>query len=120
MRTARAVGAETAARTGAPIIAAFCTISIEIAARQHYESLARARALAGERASELVERIVAPDVLAQGDQPALGLIEAGGMHGARLMIEHLHGRERLDRGHDLVRREAYDPRRPWAADASLR
>ena len=73
-----------------------------------------------ESAGELVERVVASDILAKRNQPALGLVEAGGMHRARLVVQHLEGRERLDRGHDLGGREDAALADFWAAGASPR
>jgi hypothetical protein len=75
------------------------------AARQHHQTLARAHVTTGESADELVERVMAPDILAQSYEPAIGLIDAGGMHRARLVVQRLHGGERLDGSHDLFRSE---------------
>ena len=103
MRTAKAVGADTATSTGAPIIADFCTISIETRLVSTTSPDRARSAVAGESAGELVERVVAADILSHRDQAALGLPEAGGMHRPRLLVQHLQREQRLDRGHDLVR-----------------
>ena len=105
IRTASAVGAETATSRGAPIIAAFCTISIEIRLVSTTRPWRALAPVAGQDAGQLVERVVATDILAKRNQAALGFVEAGGMHCARLVVQHLEGGERLDRGHDLVRGE---------------
>ena len=85
VRTASAVGAETATMTGAPIIAAFCTISTETRLVSSTMPCAAVDAVARQRAGELVERVVAADVLAQRDnalRPAPA--EGRGVHGAGL------------------------------------
>src|SRR5665811_1868601 len=75
------------------------------AARQHDEPLFGRRAIFGQRAGQLVERIVTADVFAHGNQVSLRVPEARGMYGAGLAIEVLPGKERIDRRHDLVRRQ---------------
>ena len=73
-------------------------------------------AVARQRADELVERVVASDVFAHGDEPAAGLPECRGMDRARLPVELLARRQRLERAHDLGRRKgialAHARRRP--------
>ena len=67
-------------------------------------------------AGELVERIVPADIFAHGDQSGLRAPKCRGMHGARLPVQLLPGRQRIERPHDLGRRKdgpvAHAPRRP--------
>ena len=70
IRTASAVGAETATISGAPIAAVFCTISTETRlVSSTMPSLGGNLALR-QRAGQLVERVVAADILAQRDDAA--------------------------------------------------
>ena len=72
VRTASAVGADTATTTGAPIAAAFCTISTETRLVSSDHAVCAGNASPRQRAGELVERIVAADILAQRDEAAAG------------------------------------------------
>ena len=67
---------------------------------------AAGHALRGQRAGELVQRIVASDILAQDHVMVAGPEKAGGMGGTRCVIEDLRCAELLDRGADLIRRKA--------------
>ena len=56
----------------------------------------------GQRAGELVERIVAADILARLDDALAGNVEAGGMNRAGLGMQRLDLRQKLDRLNDVV------------------
>ena len=66
---------------------------------------------------------MASDVLAHGDEAAARIEEAGAMHCARLAVQLLQGKQRIDRRHDLVRREhksaVYFRRRSHRLDQAL-
>ena len=87
MRTASAVGAETATIIGAPIAADFCTISSRYAAGQHDNALARGRSFACQRAGKFVQRIVTTDILAHGNQAACWVPETCGVYRTGLLIK---------------------------------
>ena len=93
MRTASAVGAETATMMARADGGGFLHHLDRHAARQQHHALLCRRALAGKRTGKLVERVVAPDVLAHGDKTALGIEEAGAMHGACLAVQLLQGKQ---------------------------
>ena len=83
MRTASAVGAETAADDdGRADGSRFLYHLDRHAARQQHHALLRGRTLSRQRAGKLVEGVVASDVLAHGDEAAARIEEAGAMHRA--------------------------------------
>ena len=102
VRMASAVGAETAMMNGAPIAAVFCTISTETLRRDDDRAGGAVDAGLGERAGQLVQRIVAADILARHHDALAGKIEAGGVHRAGLGMQRLHLRQQLDRAHDIA------------------
>ena len=104
MRTANAVGADTATSTGAPIIADFWTISMETRL-VNTTSPDRALAPSGEGPGKLVERVMAADILSDRNEAALRLPETGRVDGMGLAVQELQREQRVDGGHDLVGRE---------------
>ena len=90
VRMASAVGAETAMMTGAPIAAVFCTISTETRRGDDDRAGRAVDAGPGQRADQLVERIVAADILARQHDALAGQVEAGGVHRAGLGMQRLH------------------------------
>ena len=120
MRTASAVGADTATTTGAPSIAAFCTISTEMRLDSSSSPSATGNAIARQCTRQLVERIVPADILAQCDETALRMPEGGGMHRVRLLVELLRSGKRRHRGVDRSRVEARRRKRCAAACAPHR
>ncbi len=84
VRTASAVGADTATMTGMPMAAAFWIISIDSRLVTTPKPPFRVRARARQAPSELVERVVTADVLAQRDEPLLRRTEGRGVHRAGL------------------------------------
>ena len=102
MRTASAVGAETATMMGAPMASGFLHHLDRDAARQQHHALLRGRALARERAGKLVEGVVASDVLTHGNEAAARIEEAGAVHRTGLAVQLLQRKQRVDRRHDLV------------------
>ena len=102
VRTASAVGAETATMTGAPIAAVFCTISTETRLVSSTMPPLAATPAARQRAGELVERIVAADILAQRDDAVRRRPERRGVDGAGLDVDRLQRRDGRHRRHDLL------------------
>ena len=105
----------SAARTGAPARAAFCTSSKRNPARHHDDPPASAPIPlpAASAPDQLVERIVPPDILARRDQPAPLHPEARPVHAVRLRVEALRPIERRHRRRHLLGRQAQlrlDPR----------
>ena len=78
------VGAESATSVDAPKIAALATISNEQRLVMTKKPSAGATPLRDERADQFVERIVPPDILAQGDDRAVAIAPGGAMDRARL------------------------------------
>ena len=76
VRTASAVGADTATMSGAPIAAVFCTNLDRNPAGQQYDALGGGNFGERQRAGELVERVVAADILAQATMPCAGVQNA--------------------------------------------
>ena len=103
MRTASTVGADTATSIEAPIIAVFCTISklarLVTQTKPWLASVPRTR----HRTDQLVERVVAADVLAQQQRLAVGAAPGGGVRGAGGLLQRLRAR---------ATRAARGPRRP--------
>ena len=95
IRTASAVGAETATISGAPMAAVFCTISTETRLVSSTMPSLAETALLRQRAGELVQRIVAADILAQRDDAARRRPERRGMHRAGFDIDRLQRRDAL-------------------------
>ena len=91
VRTASAVGAEMAAMTDAPMRAAFCTSSTETRLVISTTPEDPAIALPRQRARELVERIVASNILAHDQRSGRRIPKGGGVHRARLLVELLRG-----------------------------
>ena len=91
---------------GEPIAAVFCTISTETRLVTTTAPLGARDAASRKRAGELVERIVASDILARFDDALARHIEARGMNRAGLGVQGLHLRQKLDRLHDVARRSA--------------
>ena len=86
--TARSDGAETAARIGTPATAAFWTISkLDPSGHQHDPIVERQRSGQHCAADQLVERVVAADVLAEHDQGA-GRVEQSGRVEPAGRLEH--------------------------------
>jgi hypothetical protein len=73
--------------------------------RQKYNAGAPIDVPSGERADELVEGIVTPDVFANFDDSFARLPECGGMDGAGLVIEQLRRRQDGHRRRDCLQRE---------------
>ena len=103
MSIASAVGAETATMTGAPMVAAFCTISTEIRLDSRTSPSAAGTAGAGQRTGQLVQGVVPADILPQRDQAPFGGPEGGGVDGAGGGIQRLRG------GHGLHGRPGSSP-----------
>ena len=76
------------------------------AAGQHHDAFGSVGAFARERTGELVQSIVTANVLAHGNEAVGGIEEASAMHRAGLAVQRLQGEQRLDRRHDLSRRDA--------------
>ena len=101
VRIASAVGADTAMMKDAPIAAVFCTISTETLEVTTTAPVVPSTRLSGQRPGQLVERIVAADILARLDDALAGNVEARGMHRAGLRMQRLDLRQKLDRLHDV-------------------
>ena len=100
MRTANAVGAEIATNGGAPMLAVFCTNSTET--RLVSYAVGGGQAFDGQVTGELVERIVASDILAHGHNAARRRPERSRMHRAGLDIDGLQRRNGGHRRYDRV------------------
>ena len=118
-RSASAVGADTATTIGAPITAAFCTISTDTGLVRRTTPRVAGTAARRQRAGEFVERIVAPDVLAQGNQAGSRLPISCGMDRTRLPVDGLTGRQQAI-APAIASADIRDSSRPGAADASPR
>ncbi len=89
--TASEVGALTPTSTGAPATAHFCTSSNESRPLTHTSAGMQRHGAGGQaRADDLVERVVAPDVLAQDDQLAGRVEQRGRVQAARALEAGLH------------------------------
>ncbi len=89
VRTASAVGAETATRIGTPIGGRLLHQFDRQPAGQEDDAAAAAYAGPRQRAGQLVEGIVAADVLAQRDDPCRRGQKRGGVDGVGLAVERL-------------------------------
>ena len=89
VRTASAVGADTATISGAPIAAVFCTISTETRLVSNTMPSLAETSLLRQRAGELVERVVAADILAQRHEAVRRRPECRRMHRAGLDVDLL-------------------------------
>ena len=105
VRTASAVGAETATISGAPMTAVFCTISTDTRLVSNTMPFSRDTAPRSSAPRELVERVVAADVLAHRDETRIRAPECRSVHRARLPVELLAWAQRIERPHDLGRRK---------------
>ena len=105
VRTASAVGAEIATMNGNAEAGGLLHHLHRHPAGQDDHAGAADDMLARERAAELVQRIVASDVLAQRDELPARLPERRGVDGARLPVDRLARRDGVDRPHDVARRE---------------
>ena len=109
VRTARAVGAETATSVGMPAIGRLLHHLDRDPAGEEQQAIAAGDAAPRHRADQLVERVVPADILADEHDALAAAPERGGMDGVGLAIERLERRQRLHGGHDLVGREDADP-----------
>ena len=116
MRTASAVGADTATDKRHADRGRLLDHFDRNAAGEHDEAFRGRHAAPRQRAGELVERVMAADVFADGDQPLAGQKECRGMDGAGFAVERLRRRQRIERLHDVVgperRRAPHLARRP--------
>lgn len=96
-RTARAVGADTAIRRHAPIVAAFWTISIETRLVMTSSPRVASTRLRFSVPLSLSSALCRPDVLPEGEQSVAGAVVAGRMCGVGCLMEALPGSERSDR-----------------------
>src|SRR5260370_20545781 len=75
------------------------------AAGQRVQAAAANHMVARERAADLVERVVTPDVRAQGDKAARGLPECRAMHRTGFAVQRLGRADRFHGPHDVARRK---------------
>ncbi len=101
VRIASAVGADTAMMKAEPIAAVFCTISTETRLVTTTAPDASVDAGLGQRAGQLVQRVVAADILARRDDALARSIEPRGMNRAGLGMQRLHLRQQPHRLHDV-------------------
>ena len=102
VRTASAVGADTATISGTPSAAVFCTSSTETRLVSSTMPDASGHALARERAAQLVERIVPADVFAQGDEAGSLRQNAAAWTARVCRFRSCRGRKRVQRPHDVA------------------
>ena len=102
MRTASAVGAETATMQRRADRGRLLHHLDRDAAGQQHDALAATMPCLRQRAGELVERVVAADILAQRDDAARRRPERGGVDGTGFDVEQLQRRQRRHRRHDLA------------------
>ena len=100
---ARLVGAEMATSVVAPKIAAFSTISNEARLVTTINPSRGDTPFAQQRADQLVERVVAADILAQRQNGAVARAEGGAMDGVGQRIEFLVAVEIGQRGENRAR-----------------
>ena len=94
--TARLDGAPTAASTGMPATAAFCTSSkLARPLTSRMPSRRGVRPARNGRADELVQGVVPADVLAEVEQPAVGVEQRRGVQAAGAVEGPLRGAQRL-------------------------
>src|SRR5262245_59749795 len=74
-------------------------------AGENNNPLLRGGILADEGTCELIERVVAPDILPHSHEPPGRVPKARCVHRASLMIQGLSRKEGVDRCHDLIRSE---------------
>lgn len=104
VRSASAVGADTAATTGGTENGGLLDHFHRNAARQQDRALRRGYRVAGQRAGKLVQSVVPADIFAQRDNAAVGLPESRGMHGVALAVQRLQGGQGCHRGRQLAGR----------------
>jgi len=105
IRTASAVGAETATISGAADGRGLLHHFDRHPAGQQHHALAGADLLQRQRAGQLVQRIVAADILAQRDDAARRHPQRRSMYRTGFGIDRLQRRDAVDRGRDLARRK---------------
>ena len=95
MRTAKAVGAETATIIGPPMAADFCTISTETRLVSTIMPWRGVAPLVHKRTGKLIQRVVATNILPHGYQATCWVPETCGVYRTGLLVKCLLRKERV-------------------------